>query len=372
MKILLLNSLGIYGGGEFFVFQLADFLKSKGNDVWVGCRKDTPLYMKCSDAGISTVILDFPENGKGRLKKNVNAVKKFVADNSVQIVHTNTNYDRTAGAIAAELAGAVHIASVHSLQSISHNITHWTRNKFFVDKFLADGKIVKDFLVREDKIDDKKISVINLGINPDLYKRDSEKRVKLRSEFGLSEDEILIGNVGRLVDFKGQEVLIKAFKISAGEFPNIKLMIIGDGELKEPLKKLTRESELDDKVIFAGFRDDMQAVYSAFDIYAHTPKERGGELFPFAVLYAMAAGLPVTATGVGEIPNMIRDGKNGFIVNYSSEEVSEKINLLLKDSGLRQIMGNNGLIHLKNEFTLDKMGGDILKLYDDVLSTRNI
>ena len=372
MKVLLLNSLGIYGGGEFFVLQLAGFLKLKGNDVWVGCRKDTPLYMKCSEAGISTVIFDFPENGKGKLKKNVNAVKEFISDNSVQIVHTNTNYDRTAGAVAAELAGAVHIASVHSLQSISHNITHWTRNKFFVDKFLADGKIVKNFLIRGDKIDEKKIAVINLGIDPDLYKRDDAKRASMRDEFSINKDDILVGNVGRLVDFKGQEVLVKAFKITAEEFPHARLMIVGEGELKETLKKLTAESGLKDKIIFAGSRDDMQAAYSAFDIYAHTPKEGGGELFPFAVLYAMAAGLPAVATGVGEIPNMILEDENGFIENYSEKEISEKLHRLITDKTLRQTMGANGIIRLKDKFTLDKMGGDILKLYSNILSKRNI
>jgi glycosyltransferase involved in cell wall biosynthesis len=372
LKVLLLNSLGIYGGGEFFVLQLANFLKSTENDVWVGCRKGTPLYIKCIEAGISAAAFDFPENGKGRLKKNINTIKEFISGNGIQIVHTNTNYDRTAGAFAAELAGAAHIASVHSLQSISHNITHWTRNRFFVGKFLADGKIVKDFLMKEDKINEKKISVINLGIDPALYKHDKAKQTRIRNEFGINKEEILIGNVGRLVDFKGQEKLIKAFKISSGEFPQVKLMIVGDGELRETLKKLAMESGLNNKVIFAGFRDDMQAVYSAFDIYAHTPKEGGGELFPFAVLYALAAGLPVIATGVGEIPNMVLNNKNGFIVKYSEKEISEKLNLIIKDEVLCQTMGRAGLNRLKKEFTLGKMGGDVLKLYEDVLSTRNI
>jgi len=372
LKVLLLNSLSIYGGGEFFVLQLAGFLKFKGNNVWVGCRKDSPLYVKCSEAGISTVIFDFPENGKGKLKKNVIAVMEFVSDKGIQIIHTNTNYDRTAGAVAAELAGSVHIASVHSLQSVSHNITHWTRNKFFVDKFLADGEIVKNFLVKEDKIDEKKIYVINLGIEPDLYKRDNAKRASVRNEFSIDKDDILIGNVGRLVDFKGQEKLVGSFKITAGEFPQARLMIVGEGELKETLKNLAVESGLKDKIIFAGSRDDMQAVYSAFDIYAHTPKEGGGELFPFAVLHAMAAGLPAVATGVGEIPNMILDGENGFIVNYSENEISEKLHRLISDKTLRRTLGANSINQLKDEFTLDKMGGDILKLYNDMLSKRNI
>jgi glycosyltransferase involved in cell wall biosynthesis len=372
LRVLLLNSLGIYGGGEFFVLELSSFLKSTGIEVWAGCMKDSPLFSKCMDAGIKTAAFDFPEGGKGKLKKNVKAIKEFILSNDIQIVHTNTNYDRTAGAFAAEMAGAAHIASVHSLQSISHNLTHWTRNKFFVDCFLADGEIVKDVLIKEDKISAEKIFTINLGIDPELFKRDSEKRTKVRNEFQLGNDTVLIGNAGRLVDFKGQEILITAFKKVSENFTSAKLMIVGEGELKEKLQNLTRELGLERNIIFAGFRNDLQAVYSAFDIYAHTPKQGGGELFPFAVLYAMAAGVPVAATGVGEIPNMTADGESGFIVKYDTDEISDKLKLLINDSALRQTMGDKGIKRLKEKFTLQKMGGDILKLYNEIASKRNI
>jgi glycosyltransferase involved in cell wall biosynthesis len=372
LRILLLNSLGIYGGGEFFVLELAIYLKSTGNEVWVGCREDSQLYLKCSESRVKTIAFDFPQSGKGKLKKNVSSIKEFIEANDIQIVHTNTNYDRTSGAFAAEMERAVHIASVHSLQSISHNITHWARNKFFVDRFLADGEIVKEFLIKEDRIPENKIFAINLGIDPDLYMRNDEKRTRVKNEFQIDNSNILIGNVGRLVDFKGQEILIKAFKKVGDEFPLVKLMIVGDGELKEKLQSLTGELGLERKVIFTGFRDDLQAVYSAFDIYAHTAKQGGGELFPFALLYAMAAGLPVIATGVGEIPNMIPEGKSGFIVKYNTEEISGKLKLLVNDPALRRVMGNNGFKRLNQKFTLQKMGVEVLKLYAEVLSKRNI
>jgi len=372
LNILLLNSLGIYGGGEFFVLELAVFLSVKGHNVWVGCRENTPLYIKCRNSDIKIAEFDFPEKGTDRLRKNIRAIKDFIEENNIQIVHSNTNYDRTAGAAAAELADAKHTTSVHSLQSIRHNLTHWARNKFFVDLFIADGNIVKEFLVKEDKIDENKIKVINLGINPESMERDNNLREKVRNEFGINGNEILIGNLGRLVEFKGQDKLINAFKFVSEKFPTAKLMIIGDGELKVKLEALVQASGLNDKVVFTGFRDDLQAVYSAFDIYVHTSSEGGGELFPFAVLYAMAAGLPVVSTGVGELPNMVKDGVNGFITRHDEGEISLRIITLLQDFSKAQNMGKEGKKQLKHEFTLEKMGGEILKLYEDVLSIRNI
>jgi L-malate glycosyltransferase len=372
LNILLLNSLGIYGGGEFFVCELAAYLKASGNKIWVGCRKDTPLFKKCAEAGINTALFDFPEKGTGKLGKNIKAVRDFAEKNRVQIIHSNTNYDRTAGAAAAGLEGIKHIASVHSLQSISHNFTHWARNKFFIDAFIADGNIVKEFLMKKDKIEQKKIRVINLGIDPAFMKRDERLRKDVRNEFGIKDNEYLIGNLGRLVEFKGQDKLINAFKIVAERFHSVKLLIVGDGELKDMLENLAQQNSLKDKVIFSGFRNDLQAVYSAFDIYVHTSNDGGGELFPFAVLYAMAAGLPVVSTSVGEIPNIVQDRINGFITGHKPDEISKGIITLLEDSSLIKKMGEEGFKRLNNEFTLEKMGIEILKLYDETLRIRNI
>lgn len=370
MRVLLLNSLGIYGGGEFFVLELSAYLQTAGHSVWVGCKKDTPLYIKCNQAGIKTVQFDFPENGKGRLRKNISAIKEFINSNKIEIVHSNTNYDRTAGAFAAELSGAAHAASVHSLQSIRHNITHWTRNKFLVDKFIADGQSVKTSLIAKDKISKDKISVIHLGIDPASVKCDTKLRKKIRNEFGLNDGNILIGNLGRLVEFKCHNLLINSFVLTAKHNPDARLMIVGDGELRSKLEKQVQSLTLNDKVIFAGFRDDLQSVYSAFDIYAHTSESKGGELFPFAILYAMAAGLPIVSTDAGEIPNMI--SSDGYIAERDAEKISSILISLIKEPALREKSGNAALIRLKEEFTLEKMGSQILKLYCEILSKRNV
>lgn len=372
LKILLLNSLGIFGGGEYFVHQLARFLSAKGKEVWVGCRKNTPIYTKCKDSDVKVTVFDFPEKGTGKLSHNIKSIKSFVVEKGINIVHSNTNYDRTAGAAAAELAGAKHAASVHSLESISHNLTHWARNKFFVDVFIADGKIVRDFLIKENKIDGNKIRVINLGIEPDSMALNDKLRINVRKEFGIAEGEILIGNLGRLVEFKGQSKLISAFKVVSEDFSSARLMIVGDGELRAELENQASSLGLSDKVHFAGFRDDLQAVYSAFDLYVHTSNEGGGELFPYAVLYAMTRGLPVVSTGVGEIPNIVKDELNGYITGHNVHEVGAKIKALLNDSSLIKRLGEESRKRLCENFTLEKMGNEILKLYAETLSIRDI
>lgn len=368
MNILLLNALDIYGGGEFFVYQFADLLKKNGNNVWVSCRKDNLIYEKCIKAGINVFPLDYPKKGKGKLLKIINALKKFIVQNKIDLVHSNTNYDRTAGAFAAKWAGVKHVTTNHSFHSIEYNPTHWYRNTRLVDHFIVDGECTKELLLKDDSIKEDSITLIHLGIAPETMKRDFALRSKIRNEFGISNNEVLIGNVGRMVEFKGQEYLLRAFPGVLEKFPNSRLMIVGSGKLETKLHSLAQSLGVKNEVIFPGFRDDMQAVYSAFDIYAHTSVEGGGETFPYSMLYALAEGLPMVITRVGDMPAMVDEGVNGFIVEDKKPElVTERLNILLNDESLRKKMGDQSLNIINSRFTEDVMLRNIEAVYKKAL-----
>ena len=368
MNILLLNALDIYGGGEFFVFQFADLLKKNGNNVWVSCREDNLIFEKCKKAGINVFPIDYPKNGKGKLLGIIRKLKKFILENKIQIVHSNTNYDRTAGAFAAKWAGVKHVTTNHSFHSIEHNPTHWYRNTKLVDHFIVDGECTKELLLNDDSIKENQITLIHLGIEPDTMKKDYTLRAKIRSEFGINEGQLLIGNVGRMVEFKGQEYLIRAFPEIIKKFPETRLMITGSGKLENMLHELAGSLGVKDKIIFPGFRDDMQAVYSAFDIYAHTSVEGGGETFPYSMLYALAQGLPMVITRVGDMPAMVDEGVNGFIVEDQKPHlIAEKLCLLLSDHDLITKMGKASLDIIHARFTEDVMVRNIENVYKKVI-----
>jgi len=370
LNILLLNALDIYGGGEFFVYQLAKLLTQKGHKVWVSCRKDNIIYCKCIEEGIGVFPVDYPEHsGKSDLWKNSRILEKFIKENKIDIVHSNTNYDRTAGAFAAKLAGVKHVSNVHSFHSISHNLTHWYRNKFLIHHFMVDGVCTKDLLINEDKIDPAKITLLHLGLDPELNKKDPETGKLIRKEFGVKDEEILIGNVARMVPFKGQEYLIRAYPDVLKAFPESKLMIVGDGELSDMLHKLAEELGVSERTIFPGFRSDIKSMYSAFDIYAHTSVEGGGETFPYAMLHALAQELPMVITRVGDMPAMVEDGVNGFVLNDKDVKgISEKLMLLCGDKKLRFEMGKKSFELMLRKFTVDIMTANIEKVYSKVLS----
>lgn len=369
-KILLTNGSDIYSGGEYFVLEFGKKLKDRGYDITICCHPGILLYEKAKAFGINLFPVDFPV--KGEIFKFTKIIYDYIKKNKIDIVHTNNNYDRTAAGFAAKFAGAGHITMNHSYHSISHNITHYIRNHYCTNYFLVDGFCTKELLIKEDKIDAAKIKVIHLGIEPDAMKKDAALRKKIRDEFNISDDTILFGNTGRLVEFKGQEYLVKSFTQVAKQFDKIKLMIVGNGHLEQKLKDLTNEFGLNDKIIFPGFRDDMQAVYSAFDVYLHSSVEGGGETFPFSVLYSLAQGIPAVVTDVGDVAKMIEQGDTGYFVpDKNPEAMAEKIIYLLKNKNLITEFGSNALKLLHKKFTLDIMFDNIIDVYNKIPLKKN-
>lgn len=360
--ILLTNSSDIYAGGEFYVLELARTLQARGHSVHVCCKPTNLLVEKCRQQGISVLLLDFPP--QGRLLNYVQRLRAIVRHHGIQIVHTNTNYDRTAGAFAAKLEGAYHVTNVHSFHSLQHNITHWLRNKFATNHFMVDGDCVKDLLVREDGIPPDRISVVHLGVDPDRMRTDRKKGELIRREFGLEDRHIVIGNVARLVPFKGHETLLRAFATVADSSPDARLLLVGDGELREPLRSLALSLRVKERVLFAGFRDDLQSMYSAFDIYSHPSIEGGGETFPFAVLQALSQELPVVVTDVGDVAVMVEEGVNGFVVEEkNSKDLADRLLQLAADGGIRSAMGQESRKRLLDRFTLKTMVDMIEQVY---------
>lgn len=369
LNILLSNSTEIYGGGEFYVLELAKELQRRQHNILVGVKPDHLLREKCDQAKIRTIPLDFPPQGE--LLKFIFKLRHVLKEHKINIIHTNSNYDRTAGAFAARLANVVHVTSVHSFHSLRHNVTHWMRNAYATDHYLVDGFCVHDLLVREDRIPTSKISVVHLGVDPQSMKRDTVARMKIRREFGIADDVVVIGNVGRLVPMKGQEYLLRALALIVRQYQKARVILVGDGELQDQLLKLAHELTIQNYVTFAGFRDDLSSLYSAFDVYAHTSVEGGGETFPFAILQALAQELPVVVTRVGDVSQMVEEGVNGFVVlEKNPNEIAEKLILLLIDQSRRESMGVKSRQRLMDFFTLEQMVNSIEHLYFSLLDSK--
>jgi glycosyltransferase involved in cell wall biosynthesis len=177
--------------------------------------------------------------------------------------------------------------------------------------------------------------------------------------------EIILGTAGRLVELKGIEYLLSAAAALRSEFPALRLEIAGSGPERDKLEAAVADSGLGDHVTFLGWVRDLTTVLPRWDVFVMPSLEEG---FPIAALDAMAAGLPVVATSVGGIPELIEDGKTGWLVPpRHAEALASRLRLLLSNPELRSRMGAAGYARVRDHFSAAQMTESIAQLYDELL-----
>jgi glycosyltransferase involved in cell wall biosynthesis len=366
MNILLTNDSQKIAGGENYVLHLAEGLLQKGHEVMIAPLANSELEETSRKRGLET--FGIPYGAHGKEFKAVGTMINTFRSRKVDIIHTNTNLDRTIAAVLGKILGAINISTIHSCLSIRRNLIHWYRNKYLIDHFTPVGYSTKKIMVETDKISPQKITVVHIGIPVERIKRTEEGRRKIRNEFNIADEEVLIGSLSRLVEFKGHRFLLNAFReLSKNQDLKIKLMIVGEGELRKDLTGLVNDFSIGDKVIFTGSRNDVSDILSAFDIFTQFSIDAGGETFPVAVIEALAAGLPVIGSRVGDIDYLIEDKINGFLVQPENiKQFNESILELIMNSVMRREMREASRRKFLDEFTLDKMINNMEVVYKKI------
>jgi glycosyltransferase involved in cell wall biosynthesis len=198
----------------------------------------------------------------------------------------------------------------------------------------------------------KEVKVIPHGVDVAHFNvRTNEDEAK--EKLGLKKDEVLVLSVQRLVPRKGIEHLLSAMSMVVKENPKVKLAIIGDGPKKAYLKGLAKKLKIDNNVNFMGFVDShsLQKYYSLCDIFVlHSLYEQ----FGIVLVEAMACGKPVVSTKVGAIPEIVDNGKTGFLVEPKNpKQLAEAILKLAVDEKLRSKLGHEGMKKVKKNYDWD-------------------
>ncbi|MEW6509776.1 MAG: glycosyltransferase family 4 protein [Bacteroidota bacterium] len=366
MNVLLTNATDIFAGGEDYVLILARYLALRGHRVWVSARPGHLLLKKCSDASIPTVPIPYGDMTKvvavARLLRNAALERK------IDIIHSNANYDRTCAAIACAFTGMGHVAGVHSTHSIQHNITHWLRNRFGTSHFITDADAGKGVLVKKDGIPAAKITTVPIGIEEDPQQARVRSRRRVRAAMKIAAGTPVIGNVARLVPFKGHRYLLEAAAEVVRKKKNVLFLIAGDGELQGELTAQAKALGIDRKVRFLGFRDDLRYLYPAFDVYCHSSVELASEMFPIAILRALASALPVVCTRVGGIAAMVEEGVSGHLTSPEDPHaLAEGILDLLKSPNRRKSMGAASHSLFRSKYHAAVMAERVERVYKSTL-----
>jgi L-malate glycosyltransferase len=270
----------------------------------------------------------------------------------------------TALSIASPMPRPPLIASRRIVSPMARNsFSRWKYSQ--VNCFIVNSLAIRDRLAA-DRIPRDKMVIVKEGVDVERIVRMPAANV--HAEFYLPTHAPIVGNVAALVPHKGHHHLIEAAALVVREVPDARFVMIGDGELREPLERQIREKHLERHVFLAGFRADALALTKGFDVFAVSSITEG---MCAALIDAMAAAKPAVATDAGAIAEVLVDGETGFLVPPRDHAaMAARLVVLLKDAGLRTWMGNAALARVRATFTVGRMVAEIAAVYARLAGTR--
>lgn len=246
-----------------------------------------------------------------------------------------------------------------------------TMTREFCHKYIVVSQATKLFWKKYYNIPNEKILVIPNGVDINKFKPIS----RLSNRFYINKfiNGPIIGCIGSLSPVKGQTYLIQAMPKILNEFPTAKLVLIGDGELKDKLQSLCYKLNLNDQVLFYGLRKDVHKLLPEFDCVVlpsgFDDKEKVGESCGLVLLEAMAAEIPVVATKIAGIPEIVKNGITGILVPPgSTEALSDAVITILKNKRESNNMGKLGRKKVEREFSLELLANRMDYIYNQLLN----
>lgn len=307
----------------------------------------------------------------GRLFISTVSILRIIRRESVDIVHSNTSAV-IPGALAAWLARKRHVWHIHEIIIYPHflwRFTSWILPRLS-DKVVAVSGPTRDHLCEGDQLNKSKAIVIHNGIDLAKIEVGKGKGLHVRQEWGISTDQILVGMVGRVSNWKGQDYFLKVAHLVDQVHPEARYALVGgtfpgQEELIDKIKAMTKELGLEQKVTINDFRPDIPAVLDAYDVFV-LPSTLP-DPFPTVVLEAMAAGKPVVANAHGGCVEMVDHEKTGFLVSPDQpNQMASAIQYLIENQEERLCMGQRGKERLIANFSLESFTRKWNDLYESL------
>jgi glycosyltransferase involved in cell wall biosynthesis len=292
----------------------------------------------------------------------------FIRQGGYDIVHSHLVHADLYGSLAARLA------SVRLVISTRHNDDVFRRHRLlrrliawsagYHAHVICISENMRRFCETIEGIPAAKMTVIHYGLMPDIVLTHRN----WRRRFNWGDAVPVLGIVARLTAQKGHTTLLRAMPEVIRQFPATQLVVVGDGELRWELQQCAHQLGIGRHVHFLGYCDNAAAMMPGFDVFVHPSRWEG---FGLVFLEAMAAALPVVATQLGSIPEIIQHGQSGLLVPVDDvQALSKALLTLIKDRQLAQSMGQVGRRRLEEKFTLAAMIERTCAVYARLLSDR--
>jgi glycosyltransferase involved in cell wall biosynthesis len=371
----LISSL-TWGGAEMLLSEFAAGAPSAGIELSVGYLEDrdgSPGAARLVQRGVEPVLA--PIRGPLPLlnRSAHRTVRRHLEQVRPDVLHTHLGYADMFGGLAARPLGIPTVSTIHVMEWASEvrKPRDYARERLmsFVRRHWVETVVAVSDAARRAYLDtgwDRPERVVTVH-NGTVAERRAGAGRSVRAELGLAPDDLVVAMVTVLRRGKGHEVAAAAIAALRERFPHLRLVVAGDGPDRTEVERLM--APLGDAALMTGHRDDVMALLDATDVLLHPTLV---DAFPTVLLETMAAGVPVVASAVGGIPEIVKDGGTGVLVGAPprAEDVAEALAGLVAEAGRRRRLGEAGRERFQREFTVEAWAARMRRVYEAALAAR--
>jgi L-malate glycosyltransferase len=358
MMILYVDLEREWRGGQSQALLTIRGLRAVGHDAQLVSVRESPLARRATSVGI--VVHEVGKNAR-RVSAAL-LLRKLLSHQNYDVLHANDPHALT----AAWLAGAQERTCIVVSRRVAYPLSAsgLAGKRYQIPRRIVAISHFVEKSVLESGVPPERLAIVYEGVEvPPLPTQ--EARQQARQRWNVAENEKLLGCIGYLLPEKGQEIAIRALSTIGTRVPRARLLLAGDGPCRAGLEALVQQLGMQDKVIFAGFVEDVTQVYVTLDAFVFPSL---AEPLGTSLLAAMAWGLPVLAVASGGVPEYVKDGDNGLLAAQPDPELfSTSMSRLLNDDSLGIALGQNARRTIAEQFSAGRMVENTIHMYEDVL-----
>ena len=371
MNILLLNSARKFIGEAAHCLALAREFSVRGHRVWLGVRSGFELEERAREEA-HCIVVPFTFSGSfspSSDTRDVLALRRLIRTEAIDIVHCHRGKDHWLAAAALmfysnppPMVRTRHVV----IPMATHVFNRWLLGRR-TSRVIAVSKQAAAGLGPMCDLLGDRLRVVYSAADTQKFHPD-QRSAACRAEMGVAEHELLVGLVARLQNIKGQRQFLEAAALLAPRFPQTKFLVAGRGsdERFARLREMAASAGIADRVIFAGWLDDVAVAIASLDV--SVVASLGSEGSSRISYESMASGTALVATTVGCIPEITRNGETALLVlPADSAALAQAIGRLLENAELRADLAANALDYVRAHHTMDRWVNHTLAVYEEAL-----
>lgn len=345
--VYLIDSLGV-GGAErvlLSTLQHLDRVRFEPRVAVLHQRAGNPLAAEVKKLGVR---VDTVSVTRLRDPRSLPRVIRYIGRSRADLLHAQLEFSVILGGVAARVMRIPCVSTLHTFDDPTRGtrdawrarLMWWSLRRMHT-KVIAVSEAARLYHIRRGGLAPDKVLTLYNGVDTNAYgPRDEKVRLAMRAELGIAPGAPLLVSVAVLREPKGLQYLIRAMRLIVASMPEARLVIVGEGDYGPTLRQQVASSGLDEYVVFTGMRTDVADLLAMSDVFVLPTSE---DVLPTVVAEAMAVGLPVVASDVGGLPEMVDGDKSGLLVRSADPEaLADACTRLLGDRAKARLMGLAG------------------------------